>query len=347
MRAAYKVTSLPILTLAVGETTGLDANTLLVSIARSKGRNTPLQVVFLGADVRSSPLDFLDSMESGHILWEKSDYDDGSVAAVVSDEASGSTIVLIVAESPSVVNDVVQLLPRLLISDARYVVACRPYLAPVMIGVASRLAFLHLPFINDQAVASSTSFALSRIQFEEDSPRLKGRGVESRAVRDSMTVTLAEPSKKQSEVEKALAEELLKSASRLVKLRFLPPFAARGFNHNTDGAMQRSNCLVLLPKPGHALWGPYMKLPQGDYRAGWLLSTENGDAKSSVSVDVAIDLIQVVERTVLIETNEPEWVWVDFAIDEENQDSPVEFRLAEIEGDACTLHEIVVRSQFE
>lgn len=338
--------STPILTLAVGETTGLNAKQLLAHVAGLNESLSLLQILFLGGGPPSGTADFLEDLDDKHVLWAKSDYDDGSIAAVLVDDTGGPTIVLVLAESTSVVNDVIELIPRLLISDIRYVVACRPYLAPLMIEQSSRLAFLHLPFVSEQALASSTSFALNRIQIEEDTPSAAARAVGSRAIRDGTALTLGERSKEQSGIEKALAEELLKSSSRLVKLQFLPAFSARGFSENKEYVEQRADCLVMSPREGHALWGPYVKLPRGDYRVGWLLSADQ-DGKSIINIDVAIDLTQVADDRVIVETNDPEWSWIEFTVDEQNENSPVEFRISDVSGDACRLHEITVRSQFE
>jgi hypothetical protein len=335
---------LPTLTFVATNIDLLDLDTLYSLVGVSKSASPHVNVVFV-EDAQFSSHKIRDKARY-RFLFQNEEFQDGSATAALFDEKSQQTVFLVIAESGAVFDDA---RPRVMAShapNARFVVACRPFMAPLLMDVAARFAFVHMPAYDESALESSTTYALTKLQGQQVGKTVRPQRNVVRQLRRRVSVKLREKTSDLAEFEKMVATEFLSSADSMDKLTFSPPFAVRGFNVSSSNARELDDyTLILGPMMHHAIFGPYLRIPAGNYRAGWLLEVDDANGEAIVIVDVAAGGNTVAGTSEVIQAGQdgPEWLWLDFSLGGDSIDN-VEFRLTPVNEQSLRLHKIEVQS---
>lgn len=280
-------------------------------------------------------------------LEENYKFQDGSAKAVVFDPQTGLTTYLCIAESSDVIHQLAGG-SRSSYTKVRYCVACRPFLSPVLIEDTVRLGYLHLPAYDAAGIASTTTHALSRMQRQESNalPR-PSRPASARRLRRKALVDLRERTPSLAQVERMIAEEIVRSSDGLSRVRMSAPFLLRGFQFAVD-VTETNECVTVAKAAGHhAIYGPYMSLAAGNYKISFLMDTLCHEQNCQVIADVSVlgkaltsETFQVLATKVV-----SEWFHFEFELIED-ADHSLEFRLILAEGNDLRIHGIdLVRMQ--
>lgn len=285
---------------------------------KMENKNSPINVVFF-EEKEKIPPDICS--HDKNTIYEKKYGDNYSINTILLDPKDSTTYCISVCMNRQIFVHFIELVKNSFVSENyKYIIVCRPSLVAPLMNDIVNLGFVFMGHKDREAIRMSTDHILNKVNNSCDLNFQKKEPKQIKIIEEYRTVFS-------------------------VEMDFMCPFTLFGFHILEKNVKEYETYTEISNiKNEFAMFGPYISLTPGDYRVGWLVSSENAYRNNAILFDVSINFSTVNSIKSTISGTAPQWIWLDFHVNDGNNEN-IEFRINPKTRDTSRLHKIALRSR--